>query len=240
MGPSRRRGWWERSGRLFFAGSVLLGCGEPAVVADQATLLSPGGSGGGTPASPPAGPGAVPTASMVCPSQSSYVGNLGWMGPGGVGSIYALVVTKADPSGPCFIYSGGQAPPAPARYLIAANRPITCEQTLPSGMLAALVDEACVGPTPPTWEICIGLSAAQVTPSVVDLTRDPFLRVEQEVNCIAWGTAGQCDTTGSDDLAQGGPASLTITSVNASSVAFTIDDSTIEVGNGDYTATVCP
>jgi hypothetical protein len=170
---------------------------------------------------------------MICPSLSA-----GWAGPGGVGSIHALVAKSADPSGPCF--SGVPGGPPDLVFVIAANSYIDCQETLPSELIGVGGGGSC-GPHRPTWELCVALPGSQLAPSTIDLTKHPFAEAVEEVNCTIFVSGGSpCDASGTESLGQLAPATLTIESVDPSSVTFTIDDKTLVVGNGDYTAQRCP
>jgi hypothetical protein len=170
---------------------------------------------------------------MTCPSLA-----FGFPGPGSVG-FNAIVATSAAPSGPCYLDVGASAPDM--RFLIASNRSITCEQTLPSELLGVGGGEGCTGPIPPTWELCIALPASHLTPSTINLAESNFDKAEEDVNCTAFAEGGgSCPVYGFLPLAQLPPATLTIESVDQSSATFTLDDPTLIVGNGDYTAMLCP
>jgi hypothetical protein len=126
--------------------------------------------------------------------------------------------------------------------LIAANDTITCDQTLPTALLGAGGGVPCTPVFQPTWELCVALPEPQLVPSTIDLTTHPFQKAFEDVNCTGWSVGTDaCNTVvGPEGLGQLSPATLTIESVDPSSVTFTIDDKTLAVGNGDYTAQRCP
>jgi hypothetical protein len=162
----------------------------------------------------------------------------GGAGEGGAPSsaVHVLVTTIADPNGPCF----ANPPPPNAVFVLLANRPLSCSQTLPAG-IADYGDPGSVQ-AGFEWELCWALQPNDL--DLVTLPNDSGSIIQ------SWGEVREEDVNGSTPCMGEGPlfqGSLTFTSIQASTVGFTLQGTTFGVcGGGNvnpdaaYVAPRCP